>query len=86
VIFSRDVFFFPESDKFVAEDSGASADDSPDSPVIYSHVAAPIPESSQFTAGPALAPDSPVRHRLVLFWLNRASPSSFLFLFSWLCL
>jgi hypothetical protein len=94
VIFSRDVFFFPESDEFVAEDSGASADDSPDSPVIYSHVAAPIPESGQFTAGPALPghrtlsgapPNSLVCHRLVLFWLNRASPSPFLFLFFWLC-
>jgi hypothetical protein len=54
VIFSRDVFFFPESDEFVAEDLGANADDSPDSPVIYSHVVAPIPESGQFTVGPAL--------------------------------
>jgi hypothetical protein len=45
VNFSRDVFFFPKSDEFVAEDLGASADGSPDSPVIYSHVAALIPES-----------------------------------------
>jgi hypothetical protein len=26
--------------------------------VIYSHVVAPIPESDQFTAGPAWAPDT----------------------------
>jgi hypothetical protein len=50
VIFSHDVFFFPESDEFIAEDLGVSTDDSPDSPVIYSHVAAPIPESGQFGA------------------------------------
>jgi hypothetical protein len=49
---------FPESDEFVTEDLGASADDSPDSPVIYSHVAAQIPESSYFAAGPAWAPDT----------------------------
>jgi hypothetical protein len=30
---------------------GMGADVSPDSPVIYSHVAPPIPESSHFTAG-----------------------------------
>jgi hypothetical protein len=29
-----------------------------DSPVIYSHVAPPIPESSQFAAEPAWAPDT----------------------------
>jgi hypothetical protein len=28
----------------------------------------------------------PVRHRLVLVWLNRANLSQSLFLFSWLCL
>jgi hypothetical protein len=44
---------FTESDEFVAEDLGAGADDSPDSPVIYSHVAAQIPESNYFAAGPA---------------------------------
>ena len=53
MIFSRDVFFFPESDEFVAEDLGASVDDSPNSPVIYSHIVAPIPESGQFAAEPA---------------------------------
>jgi hypothetical protein len=37
---------------------GESAGDSPDSPVIYSHIALPIPESSQFTIGPAWAPDT----------------------------
>jgi hypothetical protein len=37
---------FPESDEFVTEDMGTGADDSPDSPVIFSHVAPPIPESS----------------------------------------
>jgi hypothetical protein len=35
VIFSHDVFFFPGSDEFVAEDLGASADDSPDSSVHH---------------------------------------------------
>jgi hypothetical protein len=35
VIFSHDVFFFPESDEVVAEDLGASADDSPDGSVHY---------------------------------------------------
>jgi hypothetical protein len=58
MIFSRDVFFFPESDEFVAEDLGASVDDSPISPVIYSHIAAPIPESGQFAIRPAWAPDT----------------------------
>jgi hypothetical protein len=43
--FSCDIFFFPESDEFVVEDVGTSSDGSPDSPVIYSHVAAPIPKS-----------------------------------------
>jgi hypothetical protein len=53
VIFSHDAFYFPESDEFIAKDLGTRADDSPDSPVIYSHVAAPIPESRDFAAGPA---------------------------------
>jgi hypothetical protein len=35
VIFSRDAPPFPESDEFVAEDLGAGADDSPDSPVRH---------------------------------------------------
>jgi hypothetical protein len=45
---------------------GTGVDDSPASPMIYSHVAPPIPKSSEFAAGPAWAPDSPVRHKLVL--------------------
>jgi hypothetical protein len=32
---------------------GAGAEDSPDSPVIFSHIASPIPESGQFAAEPA---------------------------------
>jgi hypothetical protein len=59
---------------------GAGAKDSPDSPVIYSHVAAPIPESSHFAVGPAWCA------RLVLVWLVTATSSSALFLFSWPCL
>jgi hypothetical protein len=39
---------------------GASAEDSPDSPMIFSHVTPLIPESGQFAAEPAWAPDSPV--------------------------
>jgi hypothetical protein len=35
VIFSRGAFYFPESDEFVAEDLGAGAVDSPDSPVNH---------------------------------------------------
>jgi hypothetical protein len=53
VIFSRGTPPFPERDEFVAEDLVAGADGSPDIPVIYSHVAAPIPESKYFAAGPA---------------------------------
>jgi hypothetical protein len=56
---------FLESDEFVVEDLGTGADDSPDSLVIYSHVAVQMPESSYFAVGPAWAPDSPV-----LVWLT----------------
>jgi hypothetical protein len=85
MIFSRGAPPFPESDEFVAEDLGAGADDSPDSPVIYSHVAVPIPESRDF------APGQPEHRtvrcaRLVLVWLLTATSSSNLFLFSWSCL
>jgi hypothetical protein len=45
-----------------------------------------FPESSQFAAGPSWAPDSPVRHRLVLVWLVTTTSSPILFLFSWPCL
>ena len=66
MIFSRDVFFFPERDEFVVEDLGAGANDSPDSPVIYSHFAAPIPESREFAVGPAWGTrHCPVHHRTV---------------------
>jgi hypothetical protein len=58
VIFSRGAFSFPESDEFVTGVMGAGADDSPDSPMIYSPVAPLIPESSDFAAGPAWAPDT----------------------------
>jgi hypothetical protein len=37
---------------------GAGAEDSPDSPVIFSQVARPIPESNQFTSGQFGAPDT----------------------------
>jgi hypothetical protein len=37
---------------------GAGAEDSPDSPVNFSHVARPIPESSQFTVEQPGAPDT----------------------------
>jgi hypothetical protein len=51
-------FHFLESDEFVAGVLGTGADDSPDSPVICSHVTTPIPESSEFATGPAWAPDT----------------------------
>jgi hypothetical protein len=40
------LYSFPESDEFIGEDLGVGADDAPDSPVIFSEVARPIPESS----------------------------------------
>jgi hypothetical protein len=58
VNYSHVVFSFPESDEFVAEELGASADDSPDSPVIYSCVTPSFPEASWFTVGEPGAPDT----------------------------
>jgi hypothetical protein len=56
---------FPESDEFVDEVLGRGRcrltgqfGAPPDSPVIYSHVASLIPESSHFAARPAWAPDT----------------------------
>jgi hypothetical protein len=93
VIFSRGAFsFFPRATSSSPKCLGAGNEDSSDSPVIYSHVVTPIPESSHFAAGPAWAPDT-VRcttgqsgARLVLVWLITATSSSTLFLFSWPCL
>jgi hypothetical protein len=84
---------FPESVEFIAEDLGAGADDSPDSPVIYNHVAAQIPEISYFAAGPAWAPDT-VRcttgqsgaPQAGAGLVDLAILSSILFLFPWSCL
>jgi hypothetical protein len=59
-IIATSPFSFPERGEFAAEELGPLADDSPDSPVIFSESARPIPESSQFTAGQPGAPDSPV--------------------------
>jgi hypothetical protein len=84
VIFSRDVFFFPESDGFVAEDLGASSDDSLDSPVHHRTVRPFIatsprrfPRAANWPPGQpdhrtlsGAPPDSQVRHRLVLVWLT----------------
>jgi hypothetical protein len=44
-------FSFPETDEFIA-------DDSPDSPVIYSRTPLSIPESSRFNAGQPGASDT----------------------------
>jgi hypothetical protein len=72
---------------------GAGAEVSPDSPVNFSHVAPPIPESGQFTAEPAWGTGHcPVHHRTVrcarlVLVFGLLSHSFFnLFLFSWLCL
>jgi hypothetical protein len=60
VNYSHVAFSFSESDEFIADDLDACADDSPDSPVIYSHVAPPFPDSSRFTVDQPRAPNSPV--------------------------
>jgi hypothetical protein len=53
VNFSHGAFGFSRERRVHRQDLGAGADDSPDSPVIYNHVAAQIPEISYFAAGPA---------------------------------
>jgi hypothetical protein len=61
VNYSRDVLDeFPRATSSSPKTSGAGTEDSPDSPVNFSHVARPIPESSQFTVEQPGAPDSPV--------------------------
>jgi hypothetical protein len=50
-ILATSPFSFPETDEFVA-------DDSPDSPVIYSHTTPSIPESSRFNVGQPGSPDT----------------------------
>jgi hypothetical protein len=54
------LFGFPESDEFVTDVLGCGrweltgqSGAPPDSPVIFSEVAQTIPESNQFTVGPA---------------------------------
>jgi hypothetical protein len=56
------------------------------SPMIFSHVASPIPDSNYFAAGPAWAPDTVRCARLVLLLLITTTSSSIFFLFSWTCL
>jgi hypothetical protein len=72
---------------------GVGAEVSLDSPVIFSHVALPIPESGQFAAEPAWGTGHcPVHHRtvrcarLVLVLAVLAILSLVIFLFSWRCL
>jgi hypothetical protein len=72
---------------------GAGGEDAPDSPVIFSHVAPPIPESGQFTVEPVWGTGHcPVHHRtvrcarLVLVLSYLAILSYIIFLFSWSCL
>jgi hypothetical protein len=71
---------------------GVGAEDSPESPVIFSYVAPLIPESGQFTAEPVWGTGHcPVHHRtvwcarlvLVLAILSRIFFD--VFFFSWLC-
>jgi hypothetical protein len=54
----------------------------PDSPVNFSRGAFAFPESNEFIAGSAWAPDSPMCHRLVLVWLNTAKTPTIRFQFS----
>jgi hypothetical protein len=61
---------FPESDEFVAEDLGAGVDDSPDSLVIYSHIAPPIPESGHFAVEPAWGTGQSGVPGWCWFWLS----------------
>jgi hypothetical protein len=91
---------FPESDEFVAEVLGRERwrltgqyGAPPNSLVIYSHVAPPIPESSHFADGPSWAPDT-VRCTTGQSgvpgwcWFGWSQPLLFqpIFLFSWPCL
>jgi hypothetical protein len=48
------------------KDLGVGAEDSSDSPMIFSHAAPPIFESGQFVAGPAWGTGHcPVHHQIV---------------------
>jgi hypothetical protein len=87
VILSRDAFLrFPRATSSSPMYLGAGADVSPDSPVNFSHVAPPIPESGMFTAEPAWGTGQSGVPGWSWFFAYLAIPSSTLFLFSWLCL
>jgi hypothetical protein len=49
---------------------GAGAEDSPNSPVIFSHVGLPIPESGQFAAEPAWCTGQSGVAGWCWFWLS----------------
>jgi hypothetical protein len=63
VILTHDIFFFLESDEFVVEDLGASADDSPDSLVHHRTVRWFIATSPRWFPRAASSPPGQLGHR-----------------------
>jgi hypothetical protein len=71
---------FPRATSSSPKTSGAGAEGSPDSPVNFSHIARPIPESSQFIVEQPGAPDTVRCARLKLVLAEQSQLFSISFL------